>query len=251
MAVTPTEQPCTESAGADNSRWGQEAPGCIPAPQHLPQGGCDHPLPRNVRLILLSTQSPCTGSQVPREHWQGEEQFTPKYPSGQVLLQLEERGKEGNDPRASEAPAQPHSQRYPSIFLVLPVSPVACLADASSCHRVTAPRNTLGAEELAAITKGAHWAGGVAAAKTEQSFSDCTPDRDTPGTRGLTLGIPGPCPARVTVQAGPSLGVTGLPMLAAGTRLEAAIPMESRSTGILAEGPIPARLAGQAETIHR
>lgn len=77
-----------------------------------------------MRLILLSTQSPCTGSQVPREHWQGEEQFTPKYPSGQVLLQLEERGKEGNTPGESEAPALPHSQRYPSVFLALPVSPV-------------------------------------------------------------------------------------------------------------------------------
>lgn len=92
-----------------------------------------------MRLILLSTQSPCTGSQVPREQWQGEEQFTPKYPSGQVSLQLEERGKEGNAHGESKAPALPHSQHYPSIFLALPVSPVACLADANSCHRVTSP----------------------------------------------------------------------------------------------------------------
>lgn len=77
------------------------------------------------------------------------------------------------------------------------------------------------------------------------------PGAGTPtGTGGLTLGIPGSCPARITAQAGPSLGVTGLPVLAAGTRLEAALPMESRSTGILAEGPVPAGLAGQAEAIH-
>lgn len=68
----------------------------------------------------------------------------------------------------------------PSIFLALPVSPVACLADANSCHRVTAPRNTLRAEELATITKGAHGAGVVAAAKTEQSISDCSPEQGHP-----------------------------------------------------------------------
>lgn len=63
-------------------------------------------------LLLLNTQSPCMGSQVPREHWQGEEQFTPKYPSGQVSLQLEKRGEEGNASGECGAPDLPHSHLY-------------------------------------------------------------------------------------------------------------------------------------------
>lgn len=117
-----------------------------------------------MRLLLLHTQSPRTGWQVPREHWQGEEQFTPKYPSGQVSLQLEERGKEGKCPWGEWGPS-------PDPLPALPGSPVARLADASSCHGVTAPHNALGAEELASITEGACGAGDVAAAKTESEAS--------------------------------------------------------------------------------
>lgn len=74
-------------------------------PPHLDGGG-------KVRLLLLSAQSPRTGWQGPREHWHGEEQFTPKYPSGQVSLQLEERRKEGKCPRGQGIPALPRSPRY-------------------------------------------------------------------------------------------------------------------------------------------
>lgn len=84
--------------------------------------------------------------------------------------------------------------------------------------------------------------------KQSKASAAAPQNRDTPS--GLTLGVPGACPAGITAQAGPGLGVTGLPVLAAGTQLETALPMESRSTGILAEGPVPAGLAGQAEAIH-
>lgn len=68
-----------------------------------------------MRFILLSTQSPCTGSQVPWEHWQGEEQFTPKYPSGQVSLQLEKRGKEGNAPERARLQPCPTPRIIPAF----------------------------------------------------------------------------------------------------------------------------------------
>lgn len=72
-------------------------------------------------LLLLNMQLPCAGWQVPREHWQGEEQFTPKKPSGQVSLQLKERGKEEKCPQ---------DQQLPALLPILPGSPVASLAEA-------------------------------------------------------------------------------------------------------------------------
>lgn len=69
-------------------------------------------------------------------------------------------------------------------------------------------------------------------------------------TTGLTLDIPGSCPAWLTAGAGASLRVADLPTAAAGTGLEAALAVEAGRAGLLAEGPVPARLAGQAEAVH-
>lgn len=75
--------------------------------------------------------------------------------------------------------------------------------------------------------------------------------RDTPArTGGLILSVPGSHPARFTVRAGPRLRVADLPTPAAGTQLEAALAVEAGRAGFLAEGPVPAGLAGQAEAIH-
>lgn len=70
---------------------------------------------------------------------------------------------------------------YPAPLPVLPGSPVSRLADACSRHGVTAPRNTLGAEELASITESARGAGAVAAAKMESETSTrCAPEQGPP-----------------------------------------------------------------------
>lgn len=145
-------------------------------------------------------------------------------------------------------------ERGPSRALLpaLPGSPVSRLADASSRHWITAPHNALGAEELASIAKGASGAGAVAAAKTESEASaSCAPEQGPPArTGGLILSVPGSCPAGLTVRAGPRLWVADLPAPAAGTQLEAVLAVEAGGAGLLAEGPVPARLASQAEAVH-
>lgn len=70
-------------------------------------------------------------------------------------------------------------------------------------------------------------------------------------TRDLILGVPGSSPARLAARAGPGLGVTDVPTPAAGTWLETALTMEAGSAGLLAEGPVPAGLAGQAGAVQR
>lgn len=117
-------------------------------------------------LLLLNMQLPCAGWQVPREHWQGEEQFTPKKPSGQVSLQLKERGKEEKCPQ---------DQQLPALLPILPGSPVASLAEAVTRHRVTAPPDTLGAQQLASITKHPCRAGAVTADGREREMSPGPP----------------------------------------------------------------------------
>lgn len=162
----------------------------------------------------LHMQSPCAGWQVPLEHWQGDEQFTPKKPSGQVSLQLKETEKEGKCPQ---------DQQLPALFPILPGSPVASLAEAVTRHRVTAPPHTVGAQQLTSITKRPCGAGAVTA---------------------------GSCPARLTTWAGTGLCITDIPLPAARAGLEAALAVEARRAALLAQGPVPARLAGQAEAIH-
>lgn len=56
--------------------------------------------------------------------------------------------------------------------------------------------------------------------------------------------LPGPQPARVTALTVPSVWLTGLPKLAVGALLPAALAEGARWAGLLALGPVPARLTG-------
>lgn len=148
---------------------------------------------------------------------------------------------------SSSAPLPESSQRFPGVTCLPSSLPGRCklLSQGHSSLKHTRGRGTGSHHQRCPRGRS------CCSCQNRAKHQRLHPGAGTPtGTGGLTLGIPGSCPARITAQAEPSLGVTGLPVLAAGTRLEAAIPMESRSTGILAEGPVPARLAGQAEAIH-
>lgn len=57
---------------------------------------------------------------------------------------------------------------------------------------------------------------------------------------------PGPPPARLTALTVPGVWLTGLPKPAAGALLPAVLAKGARRAGLVALGPVPARLAGLA-----
>lgn len=196
-----------------------------------------------VGLLLLSAQSPRTGWQGPREHWHGEEQFTPKYPSGQVSLQLEERRKEGKCPRGwGSLPCPP-----PHVTWV-PSSRPGRGRHPTRGH--SSPKRTWG---RGTGTHPRRCPQGRSCCSCRDKAGRCqgagTPTR-TCTWEAVAGGVPGSHPAGLAVQARPGLRIAGVPVPAAGARLEAALAVEAGGAALLAQGPVPAGLARQAEAIH-